>query len=138
MTEQIIENTSTLQQITTFGAGVVALAMIFGIVFFVIKELIPALKTVGETLSKAVESLEVSISMLNKTMLEMQKSSAASINSLEKQICRMETKLDYHVENVEKIEHQVSSVISTITEIKERVRNCTGTRDNSTRSRKGE
>ena len=135
MTEQIIENTSVLQQITTFGAGVVALAMIFGIVFFVIKELIPALKTVGETLSKAVESLEVSISILNKTMNEMQKASTASLNSLGLQINRLEVKLDYHVENVSKIEHQVTTLIAGNTEIRERVRNCGNGREPSLRTR---
>lgn len=136
MTEQVTQ--STLQQITTFGAGVVALAIVFGIVFFVIKEIIPALKVVGDTLQKAVESLEVSISILNKTMIEMQKSSATSLNTLGEKINRMEVKLDYHVENVSKIEQQMGVIVTGNAEIRERVRNCGNARDTSLRTRESD
>jgi len=137
MAEQIIDNTGALQQIETFGAGVIALGIIFAIVFFVIKEFIPALKSVGDTLSKAVQALGSAIDVLNKTMSDMQAASTASINSLERQVSKMETKLDYHVANVDRMELQVNSLLANTTEIKERVRNCTNTRETSARTRKG-
>ena len=96
--------TTALQAITTYGAGVISLAIIFAIILIVIKEFIPALKNIGETLAKTVLALGKSIDVLNETMLEMQRASCTAINALEKKINTLETKFDYHIKMAERIE----------------------------------
>lgn len=128
--------TEQLDALTNYGAGIVALVLIFGIVWVVIKDFVPTLKEMGDTLSTTVDALGTSINVLNKTMIELQKSSTASIVLLEKKISTMETKLDYHITSAQKMERQLENVFSNTTEIKERVRGCNLVRGFDSYSRK--
>jgi hypothetical protein len=124
----------TLQQIETFGAGLVALLLVFSIVILMIKEVIPALKEVGKTLATSIAALGTSIALLDKTMLEMQRASAESIHSLENRVLVLESKLDTHTLVGTEIKQILIGNTTALTEVKERTRNCARTPD--TRSRK--
>lgn len=135
---QVAENTSALKNIETFGAGVVALLFVFGILWILLKEGIPALKAVASSLVEAIDKMAVTMDTLNKTMITQQAASVAAINSLEKRVLSMEQRLESHIDTACRIESRIETVGITTTEIKERVRSCGNQRENNTRTRKGD
>ena len=119
-----VENTEALRNLETFGAGLVALLFVFAILFFLLKEGIPAFKAAAKSIVEAVDRMGDTMEMLNKTMVAQQQASVASINALEKRILSMEQRLESHIDTACRIESRVDNVGIVATEIKERVRNC--------------
>lgn len=119
-----VENTAALRNLETFGAGLVALLFVFAILFFLLKEGIPAFKAAAKSIVEAVDRMGDTMEMLNKTMVAQQQASVASINALEKRILSMEQRLESHIDTACRIESRVDNVGIVATEIKERVRNC--------------
>jgi len=122
--------------IVTLGAGITALIFIFGFLYLLLKEGVPALKTVAASIISAIEKMSETMDALNRTMVTQQEASIAAINSLERRVLSMEQRLGTHVETACRIESKVDTVGITAIEIKERVRNCTGIREPGARSRR--
>lgn len=119
-----VENTQALRNLETFGAGLVALLFVFALLFFLMKEGVPAFKMAAKSIVDAVEKMGDTMDRLNDTMVAQQAASIASINALEKRILSMEQRLDTHIETACRIEGRIDTVGIVTTEIKERVRNC--------------
>lgn len=143
--EQVYENAQAIQ---TFGAGVVALAFIFGLLVFIGIKIVPALDRVGKGIVTSVDALKAVIENFTKTVEMMQVSNAAAISSLVVEIRDMkhgitqsidglETKLDYHVICGSRIEDKIDRSIGLITEVRERTRDLsTAQRSTDSRTRK--
>ena len=143
--EQVYENAQAIQ---TFGAGVVALAFIFGLLVFIGIKIVPALDKVGQGIMKSVDALRIVIENFTKTVETMQATNATAISTLVSEIRDMkhgltqsidglETKLDYHVICGTRIEDKVDRSISLITEVRERTRDLsTAQRSPESRTRK--
>ena len=119
-----VENTQALRNLETFGAGLVALLFVFVLLFFLMKEGVPAFKAAARSIVDAVNRMGDTMDRLNETMVAQQAASIASINALEKRILSMEQRLDTHIDTACRIESRVDSAGVSLAEIKERVRNC--------------
>lgn len=143
MEEQVAANTASLIAIQNYGAGLVALVIIFGgIVFllrYILKEFIPALKSVGKSITDAVASLGLIVESLNKTIEIFQSNSVAESRKVEGLILNLTNKLDYHCDVGKEIKDMVSSNSIVLAEIKGNTRNCAANlRPPGTHTRKGE
>ena len=119
-----VENTQALKNLETFGAGLVALLFVFVLLFFLMKEGVPAFKAAARSIVEAVNKMGDTMDRLNETMVAQQAASIASINALEKRILSMEQRLDTHIDTACRIESRVDNAGVSLAEIKERVRNC--------------
>ena len=137
---QVVDNTSALRTLETFGAGLIALLFIFGMLWIFLKEGVPAVKAMAASFITAIDKMSVTLTQLDKTMELTQEASVAAIAAIDKRVQHMELRLESHIEAFSRIESQVSCVSTNTTEIKERVRNCgiARDRDSSSRTRKGE
>lgn len=131
----VVENTSALKNIETFGAGVIALLFVFVLLGVLLWQGIPLLRTIGTSIVKAVEDMGAVMATLNKTMLDTQAASNAAMVALEKRVQAMELKLDYHIDTAGRIETQVNTLGVNTSEIKERVRGCANQREMTLRAR---
>ena len=93
-----VENTQALRNLETFGAGLVALLFVFVLLFFLMKEGVPAFKAAARSIVEAVNKIGDTMDRLNETMVAQQAPSVASINALEKRILSMEQRLDTHID----------------------------------------
>ena len=143
--EQVYQNAQAIQ---TFGAGIVALAFIFGLLVFIGIKIVPALDKVGKGIVNSVDALKSVIENFTKTVEMMQLTNATAISSLVTEIRDMkhgitqtidglETKLDYHVICGSRIEDKIDRSIGLITEVRERTRDLsTAQRSTDSRTRK--
>ena len=116
--------TGLANDIVTLGAGVIALAFIFGFIALFAKEGIPAFKKGITAIIDVMNKMSMALDALNKTMAQTQVANTAALEALKQHICSLELKLDYHIESAERIETQVNTAHTTIAEIRERVRSC--------------
>lgn len=122
--------------IVTLGAGIVALVFIFGFLFIMVKEFIPAFKAGVASLIEMMDKMASTLAALNKTMLETQAANTAALERLKQEVSALAIKLDYHIDMAGRIEGQVTTLGVSTSEIKERVRSCALSRDPGTRGRK--
>ena len=116
--------TGLANDIVTLGAGVVALAFIFGFIALFAKEGIPAFKNGVAAIIDVMDKMSTALDSLNKTMVQTQAANTAALEALKQHICSLELKLDYHIESAERIETRVNTAHTNIAEIRERVRSC--------------
>ena len=130
--EQVYENAQAIQN---YGAGLVALAIIFAFLIFVVVKIVPVLTKVGQGIISSVDSLKTVIENFTKTVEMMQITNATAISNVVTEIRELkhgivqnieglETKLDYHVICGTRIEDKVDRAMGIMTEVKERTRNC--------------
>lgn len=143
--EQIEKNAQAIQ---TYGAGVIALVIIFGIVIFAIFKFVPILNKIGESLVESIDSIKIVIAAFTKTVETMQNSNLAANALLVAEIRQMKydllssnnilvTKLEHHCDLGERIEDKTDKLIIISTEVKGNTRNCAGDRRGpTTRTRK--
>ena len=116
--------TGLANDIVTLGAGVVALAFIFGFIVLFAKEGVPALKNGIAAIIDVMNKMSTALDSLNKTMVQTQAANTAALEALKQHIASLELKLDYHIESAERIETRVNTAHTNIAEIRERVRSC--------------
>lgn len=124
--------------LVTLGAGVVALAFIFGFLFLMIKEFIPAFKAGVSAMIEMMEKMSSTLENLNKTMVSTQVNNTAALEALKQEVSTLATKLEYHSEAGRRIELSVGVLQTTVTQVQERVRACQGNRPANVRTRKGD
>lgn len=122
--------------IVTLGAGVVALIFIFGFLFLMIREFIPAFKAGVAAMVDMMDKMSTTLETLNKTMVSTQANTTAALEEVKREVASQGLKLNYHIEMAGRIENQLSTIGLQVTQVQERVRNCTGNRPVTSRTRK--
>lgn len=120
--EQVADNTSYLLALQNFGAGLVALALIFGGLVYLVKFIIPAINKIGISITDAIKTLGEIVNTLDKTVQVFQNNSNDNFHELSLSLLSLHNKLDYHCVTAKDIQVTINNTATTLAEVKANTR----------------
>lgn len=122
--EQILQDAQAIQN---YGAGIIALAIIFGLVVLMFVKIVPILNNVGKGIIDSVNSLKKVIEAFTKTVDTMQQTNIMELRDLKYSVLSsvgdMKTLLSHHCDAGERLEEKLEKNTVMLTEVKTILRN---------------